>query len=154
MKIWFLTALSTREGLPEVICLQEVDSFHALKAFHDRYLKRIAREEYPHKALIEGNDPRGIDVVVLSLHPIDSMSTHQEDTEIVYYPNEPKVEKVFRRDCLEVRILKEGRILPIFVCHFKSMIPSREETKPTRETEAKAVRRILERCFGDPCIHD
>jgi hypothetical protein len=61
--------------LPEVICLQEVDSFHALKAFHDRYLKRIAREEYPHKALIEGNDPRGIDVAVLSLHPIDSMST-------------------------------------------------------------------------------
>ena len=65
--------------------------------------------EYPHKALIEGNDPRGIDVAVLSLHPIDSMSTHQEDTEIVYYPKEPKVEKVFRRDCLEVRILKEGK---------------------------------------------
>jgi hypothetical protein len=82
------------------------------------------------------------------------MSTHQEDTEIVYYPKEPKVEKVFRRDCLEVRILKEGKVLPIFVCHFKSMIPSREETKPIREAEAKAVRKILERRFGDPCIHD
>ncbi len=62
------TALSIRRGgSPEVICLQEVDSFHALKAFHDRYLKRIARVEYPHKALIEDNDPRGIDVAVLSL---------------------------------------------------------------------------------------
>ena len=34
------------------------------------------------------------------------------------------------------------------------MIPSREETKPIREAETKAVRKILERRFEDPCIHD
>jgi hypothetical protein len=32
------TALSIKEGSPDVICLQEVDSFQALKSFYDKYI--------------------------------------------------------------------------------------------------------------------
>jgi len=148
------TALSMKEGAPEVICLQEVDSFKALKSFHSRYLRRISGIDYPHKVLVEGNDRRGIDVAVLSQHPIDSMATHQDFMGEICRPGSVSYERVFQRDCLEVRIMKDGRILPIFVCHFKSMSPTREETRPIREAEAMAVRKIIEMRFPDPAQSD
>lgn len=148
------TALSIKEGSPDVVCLQEVDSFHALKSFHDKYISRISGLNYQYKALIEGNDPRGIDVAVLSQYRIDSMATHQDFVDVSYGPSGKRAERVFKRDCLEVRIVKEGKILPIFVCHFKSMAPSRDETRPAREAEARAVKKILQSRFQDPTKRD
>jgi endonuclease/exonuclease/phosphatase family metal-dependent hydrolase len=148
------TALSIKEGSPDVICLQEVDNFHALKSFHDKYISRICGVTYPHKALIEGNDPRGIDVAVLSRHRIDFMATHQDFGETTDGLNGKQKDRVFKRDCLEVRIIKDWKVLPIFICHFKSMSPSREETRSAREAEARAVKKILQSRFGDPSKHD
>jgi len=148
------TALSIKAGMPEVICLQEVESLDALNYFHDRYLHRFSGIDYPYKALIKGNDPRGINVAVMSQHPIDWMATHQAFMGEIRTAEEVRQERVFRRDCLEVRVLKEGKILPIFVCHFKSMDQSREETKPIREAESMAVRSIIEARFRDPSVQD
>jgi endonuclease/exonuclease/phosphatase family metal-dependent hydrolase len=44
--------------------------------------------------------------------------------------------------------------LPVFVCHFKSMGDDRAKTRPWRECEATAVRRIIERHFPDPAAAD
>ena len=148
------TALSIKEGRPEVICLQEVDSFRALKSFHDKYISRICGMTYPYKALIEGNDPRGIDVAVLSQHRIDFISTHQDFGEATGNLEGKRPERVFKRDCLELRIIKDWKILPIFICHFKSMSPSRDETRSAREAEARAVKKILQNRFGDPSKRD
>jgi endonuclease/exonuclease/phosphatase family metal-dependent hydrolase len=148
------SALSIRQAVPEVVCLQEVDNKLALDAFHDRYLRRVARHTFPYRIVIEGNDPRGIDVAVLSQCPIASTTTHQHVEAEIHYPAGVKRERVFRRDCLEVHINKEGRILPIFVCHFKSMAGGRVDTRPIRAAEAAAVRHILVARFGDPAQHD
>ena len=37
----------------------------------------------------------------------------------------------FRRDCLEADIVKDGRVLTLFVCHFKSMYGGRRKTRIT-----------------------
>ena len=148
------TALAIRDTQADVVCLQEVDSMRALKAFHDRYLRRSVGVEYRHKALIEGNDPRGIDVAVMSRFKIDAATSHQELTfeELGIPPvgSQSPGDRVFRRDCLEVHVKKDGKTLPIFICHFKSMSGGRDRTRAAREAEALAVRRIIEDRFADP----
>ncbi len=148
------TALTMREEDPDVICIQEVENMRALKNFHDKYLKRISGRDYKHMVLIEANDPRGIDVAVLSRFSIVNMLTHQERMEIINYPEGPKEERVFRRDCLEVHVKKSNKVLPIFICHFKSMSGGRDKTLHFREAEATAVKKILEERFGNPSKHD
>lgn len=144
------TALTMRAGDPEVICLQEVENMWALRAFHDRYLRRLSGRDYRHQVLIDANDPRGIDVAVLSRYRIVSTVTYQSREADIQYPDGSKHERVFRRDCLEVHVKKDNRILPIFVCHFKSMTEGREETFPIRHAEAGAVREILRETFTNP----
>src|SRR5687768_4943643 len=59
------TALNILQADPDVVCLQEVENIQALRAFHDRYLMRLAgptRMPWRYQALIEGNDRRGINV--------------------------------------------------------------------------------------------
>lgn len=150
------TALTIMEGDPEVICLQEVENMRALKWFHDRYLNRFAKRKYRwHMVLIEGNDPRGIDVAVMSRYKIASSTTHQDRLGDVHYPDGSKNERVFRRDCLEVHIEKHGKALPIFICHFKSMSGGRKETRPIRQAEAAEVKEILnERFNNNPAQND
>ncbi len=149
-----LTALTMREEDPDIVCLQEVENMRALRAFHDRYLKRISRRNYRHKILIEGHDPRGIDVAVLSRFRIVSAATHQEREGEVEFPDGTEVQRIFRRDCLEINVKKDNEILPIFVCHFKSMMGGREQTRPIRSAEAREVREIIEERFDDPASSD
>ena len=148
------TALAMREADPDAICLQEVEDMWSLRSFHDRYLRRISRHDYPYKILIEGNDPRGINVAFISRHMINSSTTHQHITKNIQYNDGIKRERVFRRDCLEVDLKKDNKILPIFVCHFKSMSGGREATRPIRQAEATTVKEILEDRFVDPSTHD
>ena len=145
------TALTMRIADPDVICLQEVENMLSLKSFHDRYLRRISGREYPHMMLIEANDPRGINVAVLSRYRIVSATSHQEIEKDIRYPDGSiRRERVFRRDCLELEIKKDNRILTLFVCHFKSMIGGRQETRHIREVEATTVKEIIEERFTDP----
>jgi endonuclease/exonuclease/phosphatase family metal-dependent hydrolase len=148
------TALNMKEKSPEVICVQEVENMAILKGFHQRYLKRISGKDYRHLMLIDGNDSRLIDVAVLSRCRIVSAMSHQDMEATINYADGPKKERVFRRDCLEVNIKKSNQILPIFVCHFKSMCGGRRETKPIREAEAAAVKKIVEERFDDPSQSD
>jgi predicted extracellular nuclease len=91
---------------------------------------------------------------MLSSHKMENIRTHQHLKREINYPTGKRLEKVFRRDCLEVNVKKDNKILPIFICHFKSMAGGRKATKPIREAEAGAVKDILEERFGDPSNHD
>jgi endonuclease/exonuclease/phosphatase family metal-dependent hydrolase len=158
------TALCIRQGDPDVVCLQEVENLRALRAFRDRYVRRIGDMQFPYAVLIDGNDPRGIDVAVMSKARIDGVATHQyrERKGMPYYARDGSLQRsktpitVFRRDCLEVRVIKNKKVLPIYVCHFKSMYGGRPETRPFREAEAATVREILEERFApdDPREHE
>jgi len=81
-------------------------------------------------------------------------TTHQHIFKNIQYSDGTRRERVFRRDCLEVDLKKDNKILPIFVCHFKSMSGGRDTTRPIPQAEATTVREILEDRFGDPSTHD
>ena len=154
-----MTALALREMRADVVCLQEVENFQALRAFHDRYLRRLAGLDYPHQILIEGNDGRGIDVAALSRFPFAHIATHQTLTFSALRLDKPKIvessrDRIFKRDCLEIEVEIGDKRLPVFVVHFKSMDPARERTREWRQCEAMAVRRIIERRFPDPAAAD
>ena len=154
-----MTALALRDGRADVVCLQEVESMRGLRAFHDRYLRRMTELDYPHSILIEGNDGRHIDVAVMSRFPLERIVTHQALRWDELQLDKPKIveaarDRILKRDCLEVHVQAGEKALPIFVCHFKSMSPEREKTRPWREAEATAVRRIVEKRFADPAAAD
>lgn len=140
-----LTAQAIRETRADIIGLQEIEAMDTLKRFV-RNKKYLGGEGYKYLALIDGNDPRFIDVALLSKHPFLNLRTHQ------FARTKDGKAYVFSRDCLEVEVaLPGGRTITVFVNHFKSMIGGREETMPRREAQAKEVVRILkERFGGDP----
>jgi endonuclease/exonuclease/phosphatase family metal-dependent hydrolase len=154
-----MTALAVRDGAADVVCLQEVESMRGLRAFQERYLRRMADIEYPHSVLIEGNDGRHIDVAVMSRFPLERIVTHQALRWDELQIDKPKIveterDRIFKRDCLEVHVEVGEKALPVFVCHFKSMDPDRERTREWRAAEATAVRRIIEKRFPDPAAAD
>ncbi len=137
-----LTGMAIRELGADVLALQEVESVDTLKHFRAGALG--GRKAYPYVAGIDGNDPRLIDVAVLSKLPITHVRSHQH-----LLDPETKSSTLFSRDCLEVDVaLPEGGSLTLFVNHFKSMLGGREETRPKRERQARAVKEIVTERFG------
>lgn len=153
-----LTAQAIRDCDADVVFLQEVDGLEVLRWFHDRYLRRAVDEPYEHFALLEGNDRRGIDVAVMSRRgfPIRVMSnatlTYRD---LGLYTDDLRRwgadidDRIFKRDALEVEIETPAGPLTAWVCHFKSMGEGRDRTMGVRRAEAHAVRRLIERRFGD-----
>jgi endonuclease/exonuclease/phosphatase family metal-dependent hydrolase len=131
-----LTAKCILANDPDVVALQEIETLEALKLFNRFYLQK----HYPYQILVDGNDPRQIDVGLISKYPLGNIRTHQFET-----VNGTSGAKVFSRDCLEVDVVVGGRPLTILVNHFKSKIGGGEEK---RKRQAQAVVRILEDRFG------
>lgn len=149
-----LTAQALSAAQADVCCLQEVENLVVLTAFHNRYLKRWGHQAYRHRILREGNDGRGIDVGVLSRARVISVKSHADATfdslDIAPPGNTSPDSLIFRRDCLEVEVEKHGRRLTLFVCHFKSMHGGRDATRPVRQAEALALRKLICKRFKDP----
>lgn len=100
--------------LPDVVCLQEVESLLALRTFNEEF---FGENPWPYAVLIDSRDFRQIDVAVLSRYPILSVRTHVDDR------TADGREYVFSRDCLEVTVMP-GKGLPVtlFVNHLKSQL--------------------------------
>ena len=151
------TALTIEKTKPDIVCMQEVENYRILEFFGRKYVDKVYRKNrdpFEHKMLVDGNDPRGIDVAVMSRFKIDSFSTNKERRGTVPYHSGSKEERIFRRDCLQVNVKKNNKILPIFICHFKSMTGGRDKTKAIREMEAAEVKKIIEEKFADPVNSD
>lgn len=134
-----LTAAAIKAIKADVVGLQEVENLDTLKIFNSRYLKGTARFRYQY--LIDGNDPRFIDVGLLSRLEVDFLRTHQFRVK--------SGKRVFSRDCLEVHIRVGNKTLPIFVNHFKSMMGGRGPTKKRRLDQSKELLKILKERFGN-----
>jgi predicted extracellular nuclease len=166
-----LTALAIADTNADILCLQEVDNIEVLKAFEYGYLFKMVGNGYRQKFLVEGNDSRGIDVAVMMREttrdgqPIECVrvTSHAGITfddlglfndDIAAQGIGPK-EKIFRRDCLELELKIGGRPLTLFVTHLKSMggarngVDGRTATMPVRVAEAKAIRHIINKKFGE-----
>ncbi|MCA6364540.1 MAG: endonuclease/exonuclease/phosphatase family protein [Bacteroidetes bacterium] len=133
-----ITAQAILAADADIICLQEVENLDALKAFTSRFLQN---ERYTHRMLIDGNDPRLIDVAVLSRFPIKQCVTHQT--------RRKGKSQVFSRDCLEVVLDIKGKPFSVFVNHFKSMLTGKAETEARRLMQAQEVLKILKERYGD-----
>lgn len=81
----------------DVLLLVEVEDRPGVVKFHNNVLAPIleatGRTPYPFALVIDGNDERGIDVGLLSRHPISDISTHVFDRS--------GAPPVFARDCAE-----------------------------------------------------
>jgi endonuclease/exonuclease/phosphatase family metal-dependent hydrolase len=82
---------------PDILACVEVEDRPGLVRFNENVLAPIfdatGRTSYPFALVVDGNDGRGIDVGILSRHPITDISTHVFDL-----PGEPPI---FSRDCAE-----------------------------------------------------
>jgi endonuclease/exonuclease/phosphatase family metal-dependent hydrolase len=98
----------------DVLAVQEVEDIDILREFNKTNLNGL----YPFQVLIEGNDPRFIDVGLLSKLPIGAIVSHQ----CAVHPQRPG-ERVFSRDLLQVEVLNSDRsrtLFTLFVNHLKS----------------------------------
>ncbi len=122
----------------DVICLIEVEDRNLLQKFHDgllekEFLKPSGRTGYEYILLVDGNDPRGIDVAFMSRIPVLAMRSHIN--ELTDYDG--KKVKTFSRDCLEVKLqAPDGKRLHLKINHFKSMGYS-------SKTDPQSIRRRL-----------
>ncbi len=118
----------------DVLAVQEVENIGALRTFNAERLNGL----YPHVILVEGNDPRLIDVGVLSKFPIGQVVSHQTAPDPVR-PLRP----IFGRDLLRVDVLtpsRSRRLLTVFNTHMKSNFVDRLEHPTPEQQAAEAIR--------------
>jgi endonuclease/exonuclease/phosphatase family metal-dependent hydrolase len=99
----------------DVLAVQEVEDIDTLREFNREYLHP---HSYRYCVLVEGNDPRLIDLGVLSRLPIGGVTSWKH----AIHPSDPS-QYIFGRDLLEVEILNSGRsktLFKIFNNHLKS----------------------------------
>ena len=131
-----LTASAIKDTGADIIGLQEVENLDTLKSFQSQFVKK-----YPFQYVIDGNDPRLIDVGVLSKYEASFLKTHQFDKN--------GTSKIFSRDCLEVEYDFNGTPFTLFINHFKSMLGGRAETMNRRKAQAEQVVKIIKNKFGN-----
>lgn len=127
----------------DVLGVVEAESRPALVNFNAQVLKP-QHADYAHVALIDGNDPRGIDVGLFSRLPIRSVRSHVDDS---YTDTAGHAHTIFSRDCPEYEItLADGRTLWWLANHFKSQgygTPTSNDARRLKQTTR--VREILAR---------
>jgi endonuclease/exonuclease/phosphatase family metal-dependent hydrolase len=115
----------------DIIALQEVENIEILEKFNDEYLSGM----YNQIILVEGNDPRGIDVAVLSRLNISEINSYRD-----YQINTADHGTIhFSRDLLAVKWLApDGQQWNILTTHLKSGATDVDVEKRTLQARAIA----------------
>jgi endonuclease/exonuclease/phosphatase family metal-dependent hydrolase len=127
----------------DVVAVQEVEDVDTLQRFVSTELEGLG---YHWVVLVEGNDPRLIDVGILSRLPVGAVTSWRHTPD----PATPG-STVFGRDLLEVEILNRSRtkrLLTVYNTHLKSHyvpfdvadpVAAAESANRLRERQARAV---------------
>ncbi|HSN89726.1 MAG TPA: endonuclease/exonuclease/phosphatase family protein [Anaeromyxobacteraceae bacterium] len=107
----------------DVVLLQEVENAALLERLADR-------AGYPEARLLEGADPRGIDVAALSRLPVLAYLSHLGETDAEGGP-------LWSRDCVELHVQAGGRRLVLVGSHLVSRI-----TDPDGDRRAEQAARM------------
>ncbi|ANP54906.1 endonuclease/exonuclease/phosphatase family metal-dependent hydrolase [Streptomyces griseochromogenes] len=119
----------------DILLTVEVEDRLTLERFNTHVLAgALGRRPYPYNLLVDGNDARGIDIGILSRHPITSVRSHIFDTD----PDQP-ADRLFSRDCPEFEIQLDGSPLVILGNHLKSKF---QDDPDLRLAQAKRVAEI------------
>ena len=132
----------------DVLAVQEVENIRALRDFNS-----VLDAPYPFAVLFEANDPRFIDVGLLSRLPIGSAISHR------WVPDPKDGSRfLFSRDLIAIEILnhaRDARLFTIWVNHLKSKFVDPQITAPAalaaadqandarRAAQAQAVHDII-----------
>ncbi len=101
-----------------------------------RFNEEMVANKYDHVMLVDGNDPRGIDVGIMTRagYKIQSIQSNVDLTD--------NVGTVFSRDCAQYEVhTPDGNTLHVLVNHFKSQSGGGDVK---RRRQAQAVRRIVD----------
>ncbi|MGC0340897.1 endonuclease/exonuclease/phosphatase family protein [Streptomyces sp. SLBN-8D4] len=129
-----------REVNAEVLLTPEVEDRLTLDRFNEQVLG-LGGQPYPVDLLIDGNDPRGIDIGVLSRFPVTSVRPHLFDPD----PEDP-TKHLFSRDCPEYEIQLGQESLVLLGNHLKSKFNDDPELRLHQaERVAEIYRAALER---------
>jgi endonuclease/exonuclease/phosphatase family metal-dependent hydrolase len=120
---------------PDILCVVEVEDRITLQRFNDQILAQDFSAAYEYNLLVDGNDPRGVDIGLLSHHPIGSVRSHIQDG---------GTHPIFSRDCPEFEIvLPSGKTLWVLGNHLKSKgYGSQQDSDKRREKQAIRVAEI------------
>jgi endonuclease/exonuclease/phosphatase family metal-dependent hydrolase len=111
----------------DVVVLQEVENAGILA-------RLAARAGYPDARLVEGLDPRGIDVAALSRLPVEGYISHLGELDGAGRPLWP-------RDCVELHVRAAGRAVVVVASHLSSAL-SDDGTR--RAAQAARLREIAD----------
>ena len=140
------TARVISEVGADILGVVEAEGRITLQRFTDSLLPGAGDEpRYPHVMVIDGNDPRGIDVGILSTaaFPLQRMTSHIDDG--------PYGDRIFSRDCPEFWFSLPGdgplagETLVVLVNHLKSKFGGNDpESIRLRTRQAQRVAAIYE----------
>ena len=139
-----LTAKAIKDTNADIVALQEIENLDTLKNFISTH--RLS-SLYPYRLVIDGNDPRLIDVAVISKYPFERIVTHQ-------FTKDYKKRLIFSRDCLELEFLVRGKPFYLFVNHLKSMFSKsspangRKQTAARRRSQVNAILKVVKNRLG------
>jgi endonuclease/exonuclease/phosphatase family metal-dependent hydrolase len=117
----------------DVVCLQEVGPY--LEHFMDHHLQG----RFPYLARAVGNDPRGLNVAILSRVPFGQVRSHADYS---FDLLDGSRQGRFSRDLLRVDLTLDGNDWTIYTTHLKSMRGGPSAHRQ-RESEAAAMVNLL-----------
>lgn len=122
----------------DLVVLQEVENKEVLDALATH--PDLIGLGYGTRELISGNDPRGINIGLLSRVPVDQYISHKEDkfTRI----DNPAYVYQFARDAVEIKLTYRGHKVGIVAVHFKARI--NDDDPDRRVAEAQQARAIAD----------
>ena len=120
---------------PDIIGICEVENLTAMRKFRSQYL---SRERLRYEILIDGNDPRGIDVGLYSKLPLGTLRTN------IHYRPTVRSHPLFPRDCMEVEIpMANNESLWVLQTHLKSKLGKPDTSNKRRKAQACRIAAIL-----------
>ena len=119
----------------DIVVLAEIENIAIL----DDLNKTELGSAYSNTILIEGNDPRGIDIGVLSKIAPDSVVSHKDDFFVRKGTNGPQYR--FARDCLELHFTVNQREIILLGVHFRAKV---NDDPDKRLAEAQHARQIAD----------
>ncbi len=120
----------------DIVALQEVENMAVLD---DLAARPELEKAFSTRVLLPGNDPRGIDVALLSTYPTLEVTSHKD--ELFTGSTAMGDSFKFSRDCLEVHLSINGSRLVMLVSHFKAKV---SDNPAKRLAEAERTRAIAD----------
>lgn len=149
------TAQAILDAKPDILAVQEVENLYTLRNFNEQYLDNYLDR----MVLIDGNDPRGIDVGLLLREGFEgrivAMRSHVDEAVPGTKVRRSSVRNfgylaegaLFSRDCLEVDIAVGGKVVTLLANHLKAQDgkpASVERRRSQAERVAKLVKESLD----------